>query len=131
MFAWEIREQLLAQRVCEPHSIPSVSSVNRILRNSGAWPTPPCDQPSSSTPYIQDYPIWTGFPPPSRFFRYPEQPTTTMSTEHQPPKKKNPYSIEELLKKPEKKIKPTTTTSFVHQPCGLLVDNPCSCNLGS
>ncbi|XP_026471627.1 paired box pox-neuro protein [Ctenocephalides felis] len=37
MFAWEIRDQLLAQRVCDPHSIPSVSSVNRILRNSGSW----------------------------------------------------------------------------------------------
>ncbi|XP_065167455.1 paired box protein 1 homolog isoform X1 [Atheta coriaria] len=41
MFAWEIREQLVSQRVCEPHNIPSVSSVNRILRNSGAWPDPP------------------------------------------------------------------------------------------
>lgn len=38
MFAWEIREQLISQRVCEPHNIPSVSSVNRILRNSGVWP---------------------------------------------------------------------------------------------
>jgi hypothetical protein len=37
MFAWEIRDQLLAQRICDPNSIPSVSSVNRILRNSGAW----------------------------------------------------------------------------------------------
>lgn len=37
MFAWEIRDQLLSQRICDPHSIPSVSSVNRILRNSGAW----------------------------------------------------------------------------------------------
>ncbi|CAB0017328.1 unnamed protein product [Nesidiocoris tenuis] len=34
MFAWEIRERLLSQRNCEPSSIPSVSSVNRILRNS-------------------------------------------------------------------------------------------------
>ncbi|KAJ8932827.1 hypothetical protein NQ318_006990 [Aromia moschata] len=32
MFAWEIREQLISQRICEPHNIPSVSSVNRILR---------------------------------------------------------------------------------------------------
>ena len=32
MFAWEIREQLLAHRVCDPSSIPSVSSINRILR---------------------------------------------------------------------------------------------------
>ena len=35
MFAWEIREQLLAHRVCDPSSIPSVSSINRILRNAG------------------------------------------------------------------------------------------------
>ncbi|XP_049832824.1 paired box pox-neuro protein-like [Schistocerca gregaria] len=40
MFAWEIRDQLLAQRVCDPQAIPSVSSVNRILRNSGAWAEP-------------------------------------------------------------------------------------------
>ena len=35
MFAWEIREQLLGGRVCDPASIPSVSSINRILRNAG------------------------------------------------------------------------------------------------
>ena len=35
LFAWEIRDQLLAQRVCDPASIPSVSSINRILRNAG------------------------------------------------------------------------------------------------
>ncbi|KAK7070250.1 hypothetical protein SK128_014764 [Halocaridina rubra] len=37
MFAWEIREQLASQRVCDPASLPSVSSINRILRNSGLW----------------------------------------------------------------------------------------------
>lgn len=37
MFAWEIRDQLLSQRICDPSSIPSVSSVNRILRNGGLW----------------------------------------------------------------------------------------------
>ncbi|XP_055917503.1 paired box pox-neuro protein [Eupeodes corollae] len=37
MFAWEIRDQLLQQRICDPNSIPSVSSVNRILRNGGLW----------------------------------------------------------------------------------------------
>ncbi|CAL8080443.1 unnamed protein product [Orchesella dallaii] len=35
MFAWEIRELLLSQRVCDVNSIPSISSINRILRNSG------------------------------------------------------------------------------------------------
>ncbi|XP_042218747.1 paired box pox-neuro protein-like [Homarus americanus] len=37
MFAWEIREQLSCQRVCDTASLPSVSSINRILRNSGLW----------------------------------------------------------------------------------------------
>jgi hypothetical protein len=36
LFAWEIRESLLSQRVCDPLSIPSVSSINRVLRNAGA-----------------------------------------------------------------------------------------------
>ena len=31
MFAWEIRDQLLAQRVSDPNSVPSVSSINRIV----------------------------------------------------------------------------------------------------
>ena len=34
IFAWEIRDQLLTQRVCDAASLPSVSSINRILRNS-------------------------------------------------------------------------------------------------
>jgi hypothetical protein len=34
IFAWEIRDILLLQRVCDIHSLPSVSSINRILRTS-------------------------------------------------------------------------------------------------
>lgn len=52
MFAWEIRDQLLSQRVCDPNTIPSVSSVNRILRNGGMWTddmTPDHHQHSSSS----------------------------------------------------------------------------------
>lgn len=138
MFAWEIREQLLSQRICEPHSIPSVSSVNRILRNSGMWPSTSLEQPVATPPasYLQEYShsMWsTNFTQPSRFLRYQQQQnTSTSSLEDVPkdePKKKNPYSIEELLKKPEKKKTSFPVSSFVHQPCGLLVDNPCSCNL--
>uniref|UniRef100_A0A1A9X3U4 Paired domain-containing protein n=1 Tax=Glossina brevipalpis TaxID=37001 RepID=A0A1A9X3U4_9MUSC len=37
MFAWEIKDQLQQQRICDPSSVPSISSINRILRNSGLW----------------------------------------------------------------------------------------------
>ncbi|KJH49008.1 paired box' domain protein [Dictyocaulus viviparus] len=33
MFAWEIREKLLQERICDPDNVPSVSSINRIVRN--------------------------------------------------------------------------------------------------
>lgn len=40
------------------------------------------------------------------------------------PKKKNPYSIEELLKKPSKKLKSSGAVAcFVQQPFGSVVDN--------
>ncbi|XP_006821852.1 paired box protein Pax-2a-like [Saccoglossus kowalevskii] len=34
MFAWEIRERLLIEGVCTKENLPSVSSINRILRNT-------------------------------------------------------------------------------------------------
>ncbi|KAH3819158.1 paired box pox-neuro protein-like [Dreissena polymorpha] len=37
IFAWEIRDYLLSQRICDDQSIPSISSINRILRNAGAF----------------------------------------------------------------------------------------------
>lgn len=36
IFAWEIREKLMKSKVCSPNNCPSVSSINRILRNRAA-----------------------------------------------------------------------------------------------
>ena len=33
MFAWEIRDRLLSEGCCSPDNVPSVSSINRIVRN--------------------------------------------------------------------------------------------------
>lgn len=33
MFAWEIRDRLLSEGVCTTDNVPSVSSINRIVRN--------------------------------------------------------------------------------------------------
>ncbi|XP_078453727.1 paired box protein Pax-5-like isoform X4 [Lampetra planeri] len=38
MFAWEIRDRLLAERVCDTDTVPSVSSINRIIRTKVQQP---------------------------------------------------------------------------------------------
>ncbi|XP_062375329.1 paired box protein Pax-2a isoform X2 [Sardina pilchardus] len=38
MFAWEIRDRLLAEAVCDNDTVPSVSSINRIIRTKVQQP---------------------------------------------------------------------------------------------
>ncbi|XP_015201452.1 paired box protein Pax-5 isoform X3 [Lepisosteus oculatus] len=47
MFAWEIRDRLLAERVCDNDTVPSVSSINRIIRTKVQQP--PNQQVSASS----------------------------------------------------------------------------------
>ncbi|XP_059147315.1 probable serine/threonine-protein kinase nek3 isoform X2 [Physella acuta] len=48
MFAWEIRDKLLSDNVCTSDNVPSVSSINRIVRNKAN------DRAKSTSPHTQD-----------------------------------------------------------------------------
>lgn len=54
MFAWEIREKLLTERVCDVDNVPSVSSINRIVRNKVSQTTSTCVSSTPSTQSISD-----------------------------------------------------------------------------
>ncbi|ELU04773.1 hypothetical protein CAPTEDRAFT_166874 [Capitella teleta] len=56
LFAWEIRDQLLALGICDHQSIPSVSSINRILRN-----TPSVHPNEASLLWGPWQPLWSAF----------------------------------------------------------------------
>uniref|UniRef100_A0A8L7T7E4 Paired domain-containing protein n=1 Tax=Brugia malayi TaxID=6279 RepID=A0A8L7T7E4_BRUMA len=49
IFAWEIREQLLRNKICQKNNLPSVSSISRILRNKHSTArNDSCYSPTSS-----------------------------------------------------------------------------------
>lgn len=50
MFAWEIRDRLLNDGVCDAENIPSVSSINRIVRNKAAEKAKNVHSSSGSNP---------------------------------------------------------------------------------
>ncbi|CAJ0950230.1 unnamed protein product, partial [Mesorhabditis belari] len=52
LFAWEIRERLISDRLISAESVPSVSSISRILRNK----VPRSVVSSSNHPYSQKWP---------------------------------------------------------------------------
>ncbi|MCP9262495.1 Paired box protein 9 [Dirofilaria immitis] len=71
IFAWEIREQLLHDRICHKNNLPSVSSISRILRNKHITTTndpfndPLCLSTSSSKALTMNFESHHLFPCPS------------------------------------------------------------------
>ncbi|XP_077290335.1 paired box protein Pax-6-like [Arctopsyche grandis] len=50
IFAWEIRDRLLQEGVCTNDNIPSVSSINRVLRNLAAQKEKQAHSPPAGSP---------------------------------------------------------------------------------
>ena len=57
MFAWEIRDRLVSEGICTNEGVPSVSSINRIVRNRVANACQQMPQEMSPPPPVSSYSI--------------------------------------------------------------------------
>merc|ERR1719221_1410889 len=57
MFAWEIRDRLVSEGICTTEGVPSVSSINRIVRNRVAEQTPMATSDTTMATPVSSYSI--------------------------------------------------------------------------
>ncbi|NP_001158393.1 pox-neuro [Saccoglossus kowalevskii] len=111
IFAWEIRDKLLQERVCDENTIPSVSSINRILRNSTNSIGDKDLIHSQLPPVLQTLPA----PTPQK----PTDHTLAMSRLHGIHGGVNrSHSIEDILNQQQQQIvtSPLSSSSFINTP---------------
>jgi hypothetical protein len=81
MFAWEIREKLLLDNICDKFNVPSVSSISRILRNKIG----PLSQPNNGNSEHSDSNSSPSVPSTSSFMKNDHSPTNISSCKIEPP----------------------------------------------
>ncbi|GAB6020727.1 hypothetical protein CHUAL_003391 [Chamberlinius hualienensis] len=86
IFAWEIRDRLLSDGVCNNDNIPSVSSINRVLRNLTSSTKDPISSGQESVYEKLRMLNGQGWPRPNPWYptspNFPAIPTTSASAHH-------------------------------------------------